>query len=155
MDDMEIEVDASMSSWIMDSFGPDGQQNVQQREAETLERVRNMVGDQVTVESVDHSVPLDPSFPPDPNLAGHLRPVHTLRLNQFDDSSQAELDFNSQPGVSSRGAGPSRRASSSRGAGSAAVRPPRNLQSLRGGPEGMSLVMGSKVILLTPDGGPL
>ena len=29
------------------------------------------------------------------------------------------------------------------------------LQSLRGGPEGMSLVMGSKVILLTPDGGPL
>ena len=116
-------MDASMSSWIMDSFGPDGQQSVQRREAETLERVRNMVGDQVTVESAEHSVPLDPTVQPDPNSAGYQRPLRTMRLNQVEGSSQAELDFNSQPGVSSRGSGLRRGAGSSRGAGSAPGQP--------------------------------
>ena len=119
MDDIEIEEDVSMENWIMDSF-VDGQPNVQRREAETLERVRNMVGNQVTVESVDPSAPLDP------NLAGHLRPLHTLRVNPLEGSSQAGLVFNSQPGVSSRGAS------------SAPGRPPRNPSRAgsRGSPTG-------------------
>ena len=50
MDEAEIEVDASMASWVMDSFFPDAQQNVQNREADALERVRNILGDQVSVE---------------------------------------------------------------------------------------------------------
>ena len=69
-EELDLEVDASMSSGLMDSFGPDGQQDVQQRDAETLERVRNMRGIQVTAVSAEQSVPLDPSVLPDPNLAG-------------------------------------------------------------------------------------
>ena len=41
MDD-EVEVEASMSSWIVDSFVPDGQQEGQHGDAQTLERVRNL-----------------------------------------------------------------------------------------------------------------
>ena len=43
-----------------------------------------MVGDQVTVEAAEHNVPLVPRVQPDPNLAGHLRPKHTMRLNQVE-----------------------------------------------------------------------
>ena len=122
-EELDLEVDASMSSGLMDSFVPDGQQEEQHRDAETLERVRNMQGIQVTAVSVEQSVPLDPSVRPDPNLAGH-RPAHTLSMNRVGDSSQQELVFNPQPGVSSRGAGSSRGARPSRGADAAPVRPP-------------------------------
>ena len=136
-DEVDLEVEASMSSGLMDSFGPDGQQEEQNRDAETLERVRNLHGIQVTAVSAEHRVPLDPRILPDPNLAGH-RPKHTLRVNQAGDDSQSRLEFNSQPGVSSRGtgscgvrakdlqAGSSRGARSSMGADSAPVRSPRS-----------------------------
>ena len=87
MDEAEIEVDASMASWIMDSFVPDGQQSVQNREADALERVRSFVGDQVSVEVAEELVSFAPSAQPDPNLAGHQRPEHTMRLNQVEGSS--------------------------------------------------------------------
>ena len=122
-DEVDLEVEASMSSWIVDSFVPDGQQEGQHGDAQTLERVRNLQGIQVTAVAAEQSVPLDHSVLPDPNLAGH-RPAHTLRVNQVGDASQSELVFNSQPGITSRGAGSSRGARPSRGATSAPVRPP-------------------------------
>ena len=114
MDEAEIEVDASIASWVMDSFFPDAQQNVQNREADALERVRNILGDQVSVEVAEELVSFAPSVQPDPNLAGHQRPEHTMRLNQVEGSSQVQLEFNSQPGVSSRGSGIRRGSGSSR-----------------------------------------
>ena len=41
-DEVDLEVEASMSSWIVDSFVPDGQQEGQHGDAQTLERVRNL-----------------------------------------------------------------------------------------------------------------
>ena len=135
--DRHEEGEASRSSELIDSFGPDGQQEEQNRDAETLERVRNLDGIQVTPVSKEHSVPLEPRVLPDPNLAGH-RPKHTLKVKQDGDDSQSRLEFNSQPGVSSKRTGSSRAkakdlqagsnrgARSSKGADSAPVRSPRS-----------------------------
>ena len=114
MDEAEIEMDASMDSWVMDPIFPDAQQDVQNREADALERVRSFVGDQVSVEVAEELVSFAPSAQPDPNLAGHQRPEHTMRLNQVEGSSQIQIEFNSQPGVSSRGSGIRRGPGSSR-----------------------------------------
>ena len=105
-EELDLVVEASMSSGLMDSFVPDGQQEGQHRDAETLERVRNLEGIQVTPVSAEQRVPLDSRVLPDPNLAGH-RPEHTLRVNQVGSDVQTRLVFNSQPGVSSRGSGSS------------------------------------------------
>ena len=135
--DRHEEGEASRSSELIDSFGPDGQQEGQNRDAETLERVRNLDGIQVTPVSKEHSVLLEPRVLPDPNLAGH-RPKHTLKVKQDGDDSQSRLEFNSQPGVSSKRTGSSRAkakdlqagsnrgARSSKGADSAPVRSPRS-----------------------------
>ena len=71
--------------------------------------------------------PLDPISPLFPSsVAGYQRPLHTLRLNPVVGSSQPGLVFNSQPSVSSRGAG------------SAPGMPPRNSSRTgrRGSPTG-------------------
>ena len=95
-DELDLEVEASMSSGLMDSFVPDGQQEGQHRDAETLERVRNMEGIQVTAVSAEQCVPLDSSVLPDPNLAGH-RPAHTLGVNQVGSDAQTRLVFKPGP----------------------------------------------------------
>ena len=64
-----------------DSF-VDGQQNVQFREAETLERVRNFFGSEVSVDPVDPISPLSPS-----SIAGHQRPEHTMWVSPEEGSS--------------------------------------------------------------------
>ena len=127
MDD-EVDLDASMSSW-MDSFVPDGQQERQHGDAQTLDRVRNLQGIQITPVSAEQNVLLDHNVLPDPNLVGH-RPGHTLRLNQVGNAPQSELAFNSLPGVSSRVASSSRGAS--RGATSAPLRPPGSPSGMEG-----------------------
>ena len=92
MDEAEIEVDASIASWVMDSFFPDAQQNVQNREADALERVRNILGDQVSVEVAEEFTSFFSRVQPDPNLAGHQRPEYTMRLNQIEGSSQVQIE---------------------------------------------------------------
>ena len=79
MDD-EVDLDASMSSWL-DSFVPDGQQERQLGDAQTLDRVRNLRGIQVTPVSAEQNIPPDHNVLPDPNLVSN-RPGHTLRFNQ-------------------------------------------------------------------------
>ena len=169
MDDMEIEEDDSQEDSLVD-----GQPNVQLGEAEALARVRSLVGNEVTVDPVD---PISPPFPR--SMAGHQRPLHTLRVNPVVGSSQPGLVFNSQPSVSSRGAGsapgmPPRNSSwtGRRGPPAGGQPPagdpspwfPRHLGEQMLGRMDQILAMvtsrdewswGSKVNLCTPDGGPL
>ena len=79
MDD-EVDLDASMSSWL-DSFVPDGQQERQPVDAQTLDRVRNLRGIQVTPVSAEQVILPDHNGLPGPNLVSNL-PGHTLRFNQ-------------------------------------------------------------------------
>ena len=67
-----------MSSWL-DSFVPDGQQERQHGDAQTLEK--NLHGIQVTPVSAEQNIPPDHNVLPDPNLVSN-RPGHTLRFNQ-------------------------------------------------------------------------
>ena len=69
-----------MSSWL-DSFVPEGQQERQLGDAQTLDRVRNLHGIQVTPVSAEQNIPPDHNVLPDPNLVSN-RPGHTLRFNQ-------------------------------------------------------------------------